>query len=282
MSLINIKIQFIPQTSGLKLEVWTPEGQLRQAGIPYGGPVHGLISARLSDRELRVVLNRKPDMRHLMGYGIRVNNRTLRPMTIVHVDRDAQTIYFDTDLPQFVTAGANFSLYSREPLLITELRLMMDLHPDEPIGPAELNLVCPPQLISQAVLLFSEHVPLAEIPAGVKAISVPERIDDQGRRMRALDESDVNPVLNQVFRFPKCPVFIALHNSCINPVHEQILDNLLKTAGYADRFVSHKPEHLLYLICALPEMREYFFDALQVFKKRLEKILEPGSRLFFD
>lgn len=63
-------------------------------------------------------------------------------------------------------------------------------------------------------------------------IELPGKIDKWGIIQEDLKESEINPVLRQVFSLKPKHLFISLTNSVLNPNHEKSISNLLKGAGF--------------------------------------------------
>lgn len=120
------------------------------------------------------------------------------------------------------------------------------------------------------------------MPAPFLTIQVPETIDEQGLVRRRLEESAMNVILRQVYRFPTASVIIALENSSRNPLHERNLHNLIKTAGYKVLYQSHRTEHFLFLYSHYPELREHFKKGMEDFLFLLKTRLTKGSEVIID
>jgi 5-oxoprolinase (ATP-hydrolysing) len=72
-------------------------------------------------------------------------------------------------------------------------------------------------------------------------IEVDEAIDTNGMVIKELIEQNINNALRQIFKANSGQsILIAFLNSCRNPVHEIIIENLLRTAGYTSIYSSHK------------------------------------------
>jgi 5-oxoprolinase (ATP-hydrolysing) len=71
-------------------------------------------------------------------------------------------------------------------------------------------------------------------------IEIDELIDADGSIIKELHESEINRALRQIFKSSPEVIIIALINSQINPIHETILENILRTAGYTSIYLSHK------------------------------------------
>ena len=72
-----------------------------------------------------------------------------------------------------------------------------------------------------------------------KTIEVKESIDDSGNVADPLTENEINKALRIVLNYRQARVFIALRNSRMNPIHEKVFVNILRTAGYRSVFASH-------------------------------------------
>jgi N-methylhydantoinase A/oxoprolinase/acetone carboxylase beta subunit len=73
-----------------------------------------------------------------------------------------------------------------------------------------------------------------------RVIEVHENIDSMGNVCEPLVESEINNVLRQILPTKVSGIYIFLNNSTINPIHEKILLNLLRTAGYCEVYASHQ------------------------------------------
>jgi N-methylhydantoinase A/oxoprolinase/acetone carboxylase beta subunit len=73
-----------------------------------------------------------------------------------------------------------------------------------------------------------------------KIIEVEESIDKEGQITTELFEYEINNVLREVFNSKTETIVIAFLNSDKNPLHENIMENLLRTAGYGYIYSSHK------------------------------------------
>jgi 5-oxoprolinase (ATP-hydrolysing) len=76
-----------------------------------------------------------------------------------------------------------------------------------------------------------------------KIVEVDEFIDSNGTVLLELKESAINKALRHIYKTTSVnTVVIALLNSRLNPSHEIILENILRTAGYTSIYISHKIE----------------------------------------
>jgi N-methylhydantoinase A/oxoprolinase/acetone carboxylase beta subunit len=87
---------------------------------------------------------------------------------------------------------------------------------------------------------YSSIINKVEIFSGI--IEVDESIDENGLIIKELSENSINRSLCQVFEAKPEIILIALLNSLRNPLHENILENLLRTAGFESIYSSHKIE----------------------------------------
>jgi N-methylhydantoinase A/oxoprolinase/acetone carboxylase beta subunit len=73
-----------------------------------------------------------------------------------------------------------------------------------------------------------------------RVIEVHECIDGMGNVCEPLVESEINNALRQILPTKASGIYIFLKNSSINPLHEKILLNLLRTAGCCEVYASHQ------------------------------------------
>ncbi len=104
-------------------------------------------------------------------------------------------------------------------------------------------------------------------------IEVDERIDCNGNIIKELTESEINRVLRKVFRLRPEVIAIALMNSFSNPVHENNLANILRTAGYKHVSVSSGLEKVIKFF---PRMQTTLVNAylLPMMNRYLDNIRE--------
>lgn len=69
-------------------------------------------------------------------------------------------------------------------------------------------------------------------------IEVNEFINCDGKIIKGLKESELNEILRKIFDYKPGLVQISLINSCVNPIHERSLSNLIKTPGYKSQLSS--------------------------------------------
>ena len=130
-----------------------------------------------------------------------------------------------------------------------------------------------PQLYN---LLFEKPEPL--VPR-VRRLGLPERLDSDGRILRAPSAGEIARVRREVIRSGAESVAVCLLFSFVNPVHEKLLARALGTAGIPVS-VSHEilPEYREFERTSTTVVNAYLMPVMSGYLSEIETIAEAHSR----
>lgn len=232
------------------------DGEVRRTKVLSSGKLRASVIKTNNDGMVYIHQNWNTFGASLTGYSVSFARKSGRIGEIITFNPEESILYIKFSDKITLQPGTEIDIYSGEeaPVLaarlitsstlnevlpVSEMRLgttkgtnaLLELKGENPVlliteGFADLPEIGTQQRENLFELNISKPKPLYRA-----VIEVPERIDSKGEIIKALTESEINNVLREVYKHKPVVVVIALFNSYVNPNHEQILRNLLKTAG---------------------------------------------------
>lgn len=168
--------------------------------------------------------------------------------------------------------------------LITQARLVTGTGPEERLPDMDMH-ICETKTDERSaalpfVIISTEQPAPAAMSSDNHTVYVPVNIGPETDLQEHIPESEINRILRKVYEFPQARILIAIHGSHTDPVHEKHLSNLLKAAGYRHRYLSHRPEQLLYpATVSYLHLGGYVKDQIMFYLKETKQALSKDSVL---
>lgn len=219
----------------------------------------------------------------LKGCFLRTGSTSHKELFRITDADDKESILYIEGNPARILTEHVISVNSGESLPIMAARLLSETPLNQDLPSCDIRVVIerdPPEDAKYPfMLLISRKQSGLCHGSSVEHLHVGALIDKKGEILESLEENEINRVLRKVYQNPGAVIFIMFENSELNPVHEKIFLNLLRTAGYRKSYASHMPDSILPV---LPHLTKEFAESclssrLEKYSKEICEKLGEGS-----
>lgn len=277
----------------------SPTGEMHRSKVLSNGTLRGKITARLSDDRLGVQVSWNAEKDIFAGYQFQLIGTNHPPLRVRQLDSFRQELTLDTPPPDFPSEVGDFTLTAGEEAPVLAARVVTRTPRDQPLPPLDMrlgttrgtNALLERKGARTALLLtrgfrdllaigtqqrpdiFALNI-IKPLPYYDTVIEVAERLDARGQVVMPLADDEVARVIRELRDSSVEAVAVALLHSYRNPVHEQLLVDALRRAGYAS--VSSSAE-LAPVIKLLPRAKTALINAYlaPTIQRYLDAVRQP-------
>ena len=201
------------------------------------------------NKGLRIRMGNDFSLDLLKGYFLHTGSTSNNEMyRITDVDAEGSVLFIGGNTGQ-IRAGHTIIVDSGEPMPVMAARLLSGTPLNEDLPSCDILVGIerdPPANANSPFILLTYRKQSASCQGSfTQHLHIGAMIDKRGEILESLEENEINRVLRKVYQNPEAVVFIMLENSDVNPDHEKIFLNLLRTAGYRKSYASHRPDSIL-------------------------------------
>lgn len=259
----------------------TPGGELRPIKVLSSGVTKGQIDELQGTNRVIDPLRRTDPDDFWLGYEIRFLDESGQTLLTSHVaafHRRLGVLEVATLLPPSISAGTRYELSASEEAPILAIRTALGLRRDQPIPPVTVRLgttrgtnalltrrgartvFVTTRGFADVLLIANQDRPrLFDLdiqkpePLFSEVLEIDERLDADGRVLKAIDETDVRRQLQSLcaqhaaIRTPHSLAICLLH-SFANPAHEQLVERIAREVGFTEISVSSRLAPLIKIV----------------------------------
>ncbi len=282
----------------------SPDGDLRPIKVLSSGVTKGLIVDRHGTNRLVDPLRRQDAPDFWLGYGIRFldeRGETILASKIAAFHARLGVLEVATLLPDSIEPGTHYELSAGEEAPILAIRTALGLRRDQPIPEVSVRLgttrgtnalltrrgartvFVTTKGFADVLLIANQDRPrlfdldiVKPEPLFADVLEIDERLDADGRVLKAPDEADVRRQLESLNR--QDSLAICLLHSFANSAHEQLVERIARELGFTEISVSSRLAPLIKIVSRgdTTVMDAYLNPILREYVGRLREQLQAS------